>query len=262
VDRGDMPGREAETEESVTPMTDPAGSITTRTEPGRVARDGETMTTTTIVLSLSLLMASAACSVHDDADGPTPSGTMGFLAVISGVDDLGLVSGTMELDVTDTVTGTARVRGGDGVSTEYDVEGSVSGGTGQLAWGGYSASFQLDGTSFDGTFDGPSNGAGQVAGTLSDLGTGQVLCGTYDGDDAGVWNFVVSDAGSIRGAFSGWVAGTLSGSVSGGQVAMQWSAGEDLAGGAQGTLQGNRAMGGWSGSDLGGTWASDESVCP
>jgi hypothetical protein len=214
-----------------------------------------------VVLSLC---AFAGCSVLESGSSGA-AGPGGYLAVLSGWDEAGPLSGTLEIerDDDDVVSGTARVRSGTGASSEYEVTGSIVGSDGDLSWGGYTGALQVSGSSFDGTFTGPGGAEGLLAGTRSDLEGGVVLCGTYDGDDAGVWNFVVSDKGALRGAFSGWVSGTLDGSVQGGRVSMQWRAPEDeLAGSADGNLQGESAMGSWTGPDVMGTWSSDESVCP
>lgn len=214
------------------------------------------------------LATTAACAVYGPGDGDggddaEPSGGEGYLAVVSGWDVDGPLSGTMQLeDDAGALSGLLRVRSGAGTVTEHDVTGSIAESSGELRWEDVVMPLDVEGDAFEGSYELPDGTGAIVAGSRTDLGTGRALCGTYDGDDAGVWNFVVTDKNVLRGAFSGWVSGTLTGHVDGGRVTIEWTVPDDLAGTADGSIEGTNAIGSWVGSDVAGTWASDTAVCP
>jgi hypothetical protein len=208
-----------------------------------------------------------ACSLHDGGnDGVAEdlgSSTSRYLVVISGAGNDDFITGTMELDLTSGVIGTIRLREGEAVPDETSVSGSTTGSSGSLGWGSYTATFEIVDDRLAGTFGGPG-GEGLLEGANATRDEARLLCGTYGGDDEGVWNFLVTDKGSVRGAFMGFfAAGSIDGNVTAGdELALTWFADEELSGSGDGSLDAGRAMGKWSGPDVAGTWASDETVCP
>jgi hypothetical protein len=104
-----------------------------------------------------------------------------------------------------------------------------------------------------------------------------VFCGTYSGADSGTWNLVVSSEGQASGSFTnsgggshGLLSGTVSnvyvtsGSISAGNVSVQWGAGTSATGTISGTNAGVAAgaAASWDdGKGHKGTWTGSSSGC-
>jgi hypothetical protein len=222
---------------------------------------------------IGLGAAIAACSGGSTAPNGGGSGStvtgeyVGELsgAGLTGVLDVTFSSGTSAtsnvrvLDTADleTATGTLTLPGGASIA----LAGTFDPDTGALsiAGGGYSFDGTLRGDGVTGTFSSPG-GSGSFS-LLKGGGGAQLFCGTYSGQDAGVWNLVVapsSAAGSIA-SDVGSASSALTCTVSGASLSCQSASGIV----ASGTINGTTASGQWhDGNGNGGSWSGDTGKCP
>ena len=70
-----------------------------------------------------------------------------------------------------------------------------------LSGGGYSLTGQASGGGFSGNYTGP-NGSGSFALLSASQGEVAVFCGSFKGDDDGVWNVSAQSGGSAVGAWA------------------------------------------------------------
>ncbi len=158
-----------------------------------------------------------------------------------------------------TAAGSVSVVGGGTValSGTYDDGSKLL----SLTGGGYSFDGAFDGSNrLEGTYTGPST-AGTFVSARSN-GSATAYCGSYTGDDQGLWNFVI-DGSKVLGQAVSSLSGTnlpLDGTISGGTITIKFP----------GTQQ-NLASGSKNGTSVAGTWADPNSsdhgtwsgaVCP
>lgn len=157
----------------------------------------------------------------------------------------------------DPVSGTLTVVGG----SQYALSGFIDGTMLQFSGGPYSFIGDAVGTQVNGTYTGPSGSGEWAAPGIADGSSTEAYCGTYSGDDAGYWDFIVVDGTEIFGAsFSttpGEGGGTFTGTLTGGSIVVNQSQGAT----ATGTVSGGSASGTWANSaeQLSGTWSGSSS---
>lgn len=197
-----------------------------------------------LALGLASALFFAGCS-KDNSTTPNNS-TLVFVGTVNGAD--GILSGSVAFSVTGTsVTGTLDIIAPS--ASSHALSGTYNSGSKALAATG-------DGYNFGGVYDGSSRLEGAMTGTatgtfvtLKDEGSAAVAyCGTFTGDDAGVFNFTVINGGLHGTATT--TSGTpiaLDGTVSSGTVT--------IPGLATGTVSGTNVSGTWdNGAGSTGTW--------
>ncbi|HTS88386.1 MAG TPA: hypothetical protein VMG41_07850 [Gemmatimonadales bacterium] len=215
-------------------------------------------------VTLAAILTTAACgdSTPKGGGGGGGGNTATFLGILSSDD--ATESGSVQLTVSTgsldipaptavafsavTASGSVKLVGGGTVSVtgSYDQDAnsiSVSG-------SGYSFTGAYDGNNrLEGTYTGPST-QGTFVTALADANTA-AFCGTYTGDDQGVWNFVIDGAAVLGQAVSSATGSSapLDGSISGNNISI-------LFPGTQQVL----ATGTRSGSTVSGTWADPNST--
>ncbi len=155
--------------------------------------------------------------------------------------------------------GTMTVLGGSSV----DLTGSYDDGAKSvsLSGGGYSFTGGFDGANrLEGTYTGPAS-QGTFVSAKSD-GSVTAYCGSYGGDDQGLWNFVV-DGQKVLGQAVSSLSGTnlpLDGSISSGNISIKFPGTQQVL--ATGSRNGTSVSGSWAdpNSSDQGTWTG--SVCP
>lgn len=155
--------------------------------------------------------------------------------------------------------GSVTLLGGSSV----DLTGTYDDGTKAitLTGGGYSFAGVFDGSNrLEGTYTGPAT-QGTFVSAKSD-GSATAFCGSYTGDDQGLWNFVV-DGNKILGQAISSLSGTnlpLDGSISGGNITVHFPGTQQVL--ATGSRNGSSVSGTWNdpNSSDQGTWTG--SVCP
>lgn len=155
--------------------------------------------------------------------------------------------------------GTLTLLGGASV----DLTGSYDDGAKSvnLTGGGYSFAGGYDGSNrLEGTYTGPAS-QGTFVSAKSD-GSVTAYCGSYSGDDQGLWNFVI-DGQKVLGQAVSSLSGTnlpLDGSISGGTISIKFPGSQQVL--ATGSRNGTSVSGAWSdpNSSDQGTWTG--SVCP
>ncbi|HTR22072.1 MAG TPA: hypothetical protein VMH88_14575 [Gemmatimonadales bacterium] len=197
-----------------------------------------------LALGLAGAVLLSACSKDS---GTTPSNTtLVFVGTVNG--DNGGLSGSVSFSITGTaVTGTFTIIAPS--ASSHALTGTYNTGSKAMAAAG-------DGYNFAGVYDGSSRMEGGMTGTASgtfvtvkDNGnTAVAYCGSFTGDDDGVFNFTV-----ISGALHGTATTTsgtviaLDGTVSSGNIA--------IPGLAVGTVSGTNVSGTWdNGAGSSGTW--------
>jgi hypothetical protein len=212
----------------------------------------------------AIALAAAACSSEEKGGGGGGGGggnTSSFLGILSSDD--ASESGSLQLTVSTgspivatptgvalasvAASGSVKILGGatvslsgtyDDASNALDVSGS-----------GYSFTGAYDGNNrLEGTYTGPST-QGVFVTARSDASTA-AFCGSYAGDDQGLWNFVI-DGNTLLGQAVSSASGTsapLDGSISGNNITI-------LVPGTQQVL----ATGTRNGSNVSGTWADPNS---
>lgn len=197
-----------------------------------------------LALGLAGAALLSACS-KDNGTNPTNT-TLVFVGTVNG--DNGGLSGSVNFSITGTtVTGTFKIIAPS--ASTHSLTGTYNTGSKAMAATG-------DGYNFAGVYDGSSAMEGVMTGTASgtfvtvkDNGsTAVAYCGSFTGDDNGVFNFTV-----ISGALHGTATTTtgtviaLDGTVTGGTVT--------IPGLATGTVSGTNVSGTWdNGAGSTGTW--------
>ena len=214
--------------------------------------------------AIGALMIATACSDDNSSGGGGGGGatTSTFVGILSSDD--ATESGSLEVTVATAsptspvptgdamisvgATGTVSIVGGSATA----LTGTYDDATGALAvnGGGYSFTGNYDGSNrLEGTYTGP--GTTGIFVTAQDDGTTAAYCGSYAGDDQGVWNFVI-DGSALLGQAVSSLSGTgtpLDGSINGNAITV-------LFPGTQQTL----ATGTRNGSSVSGTWADPNST--
>jgi len=191
-------------------------------------------------------MALPACS--KDKSGTGPSTVIVLMGSVNG--DNGAFSGSISL----TIDG-AGVVGSFHIVAPADATHAL---TGTYNSGSHAVAVSGGGYNFSGVYD----GSNEISGTVSGTGSGTFVaakdasltfCGSFTGDDDGVWNFTI-DGGSIVGTAT-TTTGTvidLNGSISGSSISVTRPGGGTLA---TGTRSGDNASGSWdNGVGSTGTW--------
>ncbi len=216
---------------------------------------------------LMLLVPFAGCS--DDDDDNNPPTTTRFAGTFTGASgESGVLNFTVQqpppaavtiIRATITTTGTATVSGAGTVSlsgTFDDVTGDLN-----VSGGGYTFSGVVVDGQLVGDYTGP-NGPGSFAALQATGANVSLYCGTFDGDLTGMWNLAVSSDGTVVGSFTdaGNDSAALSGSVDGGDVALEVPGGDVTA---TGSINGGSATGTWTdvGSGDTGTWTGSTGAC-
>lgn len=214
-------------------------------------------------LTATLLLAPLTGCSSDSSNGGGGGGngtTTDFLGILSSDDasESGSLSVTVSTaspaiptgaaSLSVSATGAISIVGGGAVSltgTYDDVSGDLT-----VSGGGYSFSGTYDGSNrLEGTYTGPST-QGVFVTAKADANT-TAFCGSYAGDDQGLWSFII-DGSTLLGQAVSSSSGTsapLDGSISGSDITI-------LFPGTQVTL----ATGTRSGSTVSGSWADPNST--
>lgn len=158
-----------------------------------------------------------------------------------------------------TAAGSMSVVGGGSISLSgtYDDASKLL----SLSGGGYSFAGAYDGTNrLEGTYTGPSTQGTFVSAQSN--GSATAYCGSYGGDDQGLWNFVI-DGSKVLGQAVSSLSGTnlpLDGSISGGTITIKFPGTQQTL--ASGSKSGTSVSGNWAdpNSSDHGTWSG--TVCP
>jgi hypothetical protein len=209
------------------------------------------------VLALILLSLSG-CSKDKKPTAPIQnSGTLMFLGTVNG--ESGTLSGSVSFSVNNTaVTGVFKVKT-PAIAT-HSLTGVYNTTTKVLAATG-------DNFAFSGMYDGASRleGAvtGPVAGTFvavkDDDSSAVAFCGTFSGDDDGIWNFTIHGT-TVTGSFTttSGNTGALNGTISGNSITIANTTGSNPL--ATGTRSGDNASGTWNdGRGNSGNWIGYQS---
>ena len=206
-----------------------------------------------------MLVTFAGCSKSDKATQPSGNNgtTLRFVGTVNG--DNGYLSGTIVFSVNDSVvTGTFRIVTPD--TSTHALTGIYNDSTKALA--------ATDGShTFGGLYDGANRLEGLMTGSVSgtfvtvkdDDNSAVAFCGTFSGDDSGVWNFTI-DGTIIAGSFTtvGGIMGLLDGTISGNAISIVNPAGGAPL--ATGTRSGDDASGTWNdGQSSSGVWTGHRS---
>jgi hypothetical protein len=228
-------------------------------------------------LFASLLAAPSLvdCSSSDSNGHATP-GTGEFRGLLTGPGETGVLDVTIGNAASPaslrglgtgasgtTVSGTIQMIG-TGVtitlSGSFDAASGKLTLTGTTGSGAYSLTGTASGSGFSGTYSGP-NGSGVFSLAQGASGAVSLYCGTFDGDDRGVWNVVVDGSGKALGSHcDAKSCGALEGSFSGGNVSLG-DPSDPKGGGATGKVSGTTASGTWQGGSSKGTWQGSEAAC-
>lgn len=137
-----------------------------------------------------------------------------------------------------------------------------------VSGGGYTfeGTLSTDVTSLSGGFTGPTSGSFFTLTT--DSGGVTTYCGTYSGDDSGVWNIaIISATGQVSGTWADDLgdAGLIAGQLTGTSLAVTDP--DEPGVSASGTLQGNSLSGTWldvsePGQTYSGTFSGSTDNCP
>ena len=222
---------------------------------------------------LAALIATTACG------DSSPKGTGGggnsatFLGILSS--DNATESGSVQFNVSTgslatpeptavafsavTATGSVKLVGGATIA----LAGTYDQGTKSLSasGSGYSFTGGFDGNNrLEGTYSGPST-QGTFVTALADANTA-AFCGTYAGDDQGVWNFVIDGAAVLGQAVSSATGASapLDGSISGNNISILFPGTQQVL--ATGTRSGGTVSGTWADPNSAdhGTWSGQ--ACP
>jgi len=150
-------------------------------------------------------------------------------------------------------SGTLTLVGGGTISlsgTYDDASGDLA-----LSGGGYSFAGSYDGSNrLEGTYTGPSTTGTFVS--AQDDGSTEAFCGSYLGDDQGLWNFVIDGTTILGEAVSVNSGGTLplDGTISAGAISIVYPGSQTVL--ATGTRSGASVSGTWNdpNSSDQGTW--------
>lgn len=227
-------------------------------------------------LLLGLLTLALACG--DDSSGGGGGGggngtTTSFVGILSSDD--AAESGSITL-VLSTANPTAPLPTGiAAVSVSASGSFTVLGGSSTSLAGTYdeatgALTVSGGGYTFTGAFDGNNRLEGIYTGTATQGtfvsaesdGSATAFCGSYGGDDQGLWNFVI-DGNKILGQAVSSLSGTsapLDGSISGGNLSILFPGTQQVL--ATGTRNGSNVSGTWDdpNSTDQGTWSG--TVCP
>ena len=222
----------------------------------------------------AIALATAACSSEDKNGGGGGGGsTTTFLGIVSSDDasESGSVSVTVSTAnpsapaptgvaiVSVAASGSFKIVGGATIAltgTYDDVTGALD-----VTGGGYTFTGTYDGNNrLEGTYTGPST-QGTFVTAQSDANTA-AYCGTYAGDDQGVWDFVIDGNTLLGQAVSSATGGglPLDGSISGNNITILFPGTQTVL--ATGTKSGSNVSGTWDdpNSTDAGTWTG--TVCP
>jgi hypothetical protein len=211
----------------------------------------------------------SACSSDSSQPPAAGIGSGEYKGELSGTNETGVLdvmlsggnltpSALRPLDTQDQASAVGTVTLGGGVSLH--VTGAFDPDTGALSLvgGGYSFTGTAASDGINGSYSGP-HGTGSFS--LIKGSGAQVFCGSYVGQDSGVWNLVVgptSAAGSVASAKGGY-ASPMACTVSGTSLSCTASSGVT----ATGSVNGTHATGTWSdGGGHSGTWTGDTTACP
>src|SRR5690242_12840100 len=201
------------------------------------------------LLFATALVAVPACSKDNTGPGST---TFALVGTVNG--DNGSLSGSISLTVNGT-TATGQLAVVAPSAATIDLSGTYNAGTKALSASG-------SGYTFAGTYDGVGRMDGTMTGTASgtfvavrdDNSTALAFCGTFTGDDAGVFNFAAR--GSAVAGTATTTTGTvipLDGTLSGSSISIVNPGGGAAL--ATGTRSGDNVSGTWdNGAGSAGTW--------
>ncbi|HBC46792.1 MAG TPA: hypothetical protein DEO84_09170 [candidate division Zixibacteria bacterium] len=202
-----------------------------------------------------ILVTITGCGKDKKSTSPNGDGnnnTIIFVGTVNGAN--GILSGWVSFSVNDTaVTGTFKIVTPD--TATYALTGIYETTTKVLVATG-------SGINFGGVYDGTNRLEGAVTGNRlgtflaikDDNNTALAFCGTFSGDDDGVWNFTI-DGTIIAGSYTTTSGnmGALDGSISGTTITVTNPAGGGSL--ATGTRSGNNASGTWDdGQGNSGSW--------
>ncbi len=122
-----------------------------------------------------------------------------------------------------------------------------------LRGAGYSFEGVVAGQLLSGTYSGPNGASGSFSAVNTQESTATTYCGSYSGDQSGVFNMAVSANGRVVGVWAGGgESGRFTGEVVGTTITIS-----DGFGMATGTIQGNKVSGTWSEGSESGTWTGN-----
>jgi hypothetical protein len=207
-----------------------------------------------LVVAMALLLALSGCSNDDDNNPTNPPGSSALVFVGTVNGDNGSLSGSLTFTVNDSaVTGTFRITtptpATHALLGAFDSSSNVLGATG----GGYNFAGAYDGSNrLEGLMSG--NATGTFVTIRDDNNSSVAFCGTFTGDDDGVWNFTI-DGTIIAGSYTtnSGDFGALDGTISGNAITIANPGGGAPL--ATGTRNGDNASGTWdNGVGDSGTW--------
>ncbi len=209
-----------------------------------------------LAASVLVFLMISGCGKDDKSTNP-PGGnnntTLSFVGTVNGMD--GAFSGSLSLAVANdsAVTGTFKIvsptPATHSLTGLYDDSSKVLAATG-------------DGFNFGGLYDGinrlegamTGNATGMFVAVKDDNNSAAAFCGTFSGDDDGVWNFTI-DGTTIAGSFTTTSGnmGALDGTISGNTITISNPLGGAAL--ATGTRSGDNASGTWNdGQGNAGSW--------
>lgn len=126
-----------------------------------------------------------------------------------------------------------------------------------LEGGGYLFEGTRDGSVINGTFTGPDGIVGSFSAVDTRASSATTFCGTYGGDESGVFNMVIHADGNITGTWANvdGSSGTFWGQLNGTSITVTTNDGST----ATGTLQGDTVSGTVTNGNQSGTWRGDTS---
>ena len=200
----------------------------------------------------------SGCSKDDNKSTTNNNNTtvnLKFVGTVNGSSGSMTASITLIVNGT-TVTGTLHVTAPSAAT--IDLTGSYNTSTKAVSatGGGYT---------FAGTYDGSNRCDGNMSGTSTgtfvsvkdDSSTAIAFCGSFTGDDDGIWNFTVNGT-TLTGTYTttGNNTGALNGTLSGNNITIARPGGGNLA---VGTISGTNASGTWDdGAGNNGTWTGSK----
>jgi hypothetical protein len=202
----------------------------------------------------ALVLTLSGCSKDHKPTSPNGNNnnSLGFIGTVNGTN--GSLSGSLSFSITNTsVAGTFKVVtpaiATHALAGVYNSTSKVLNATGD----GFTFNGLYDGNHrLEGTMTGPTTGL--FLAVRNDDNLAMAFCGTFSGDDNGIWNFAIEGT-TVTGSFTttSGSTGALDGAISGNTITIvNPSGGNPLA---TGTKSGNNASGNWDdGQGHVGTW--------
>jgi hypothetical protein len=183
------------------------------------------------------------------ANGTSANLSLHFASTVSAA----LTAGRASSAATVSVTGTLQLG-----ATTINLTGTYDSTTHGFVvnGGGYTLTGQITAGGIVGVVTTPTGGGGSFTALAGTSSTVTVYCGTYSGASSGTWN-IVQNGAAVNGAASGGSSGTsLTGSISGNGIQLQWPSGT-----ATGAISGTSVSGTWTDTGGGGSGSFSGTKC-